>query len=233
VSLAWVDTSTNETGFLIQRRAGANDSWATVGTLAANTNTFVNSDLLPNSTYSFRVRAVNGSAESNGSNEVSLVLPGNSFANLNNAQPASDSVSRSASKYYKLYVPTGASQLVIQTTGTGDVDLYLRADTQPSRFIYSCRSIASNSTERCAISAPKSGDWHILIYGYGSGTNNFSVTASYQGGAPVRIRTQMNDGTPPPVASLMMVPQPPAALTELLGRQDEALVEPRPLISQP
>jgi hypothetical protein len=31
----------------------------------------------------------------------------------------------------------------------------------------------------------------------------------------------------------MTVPQPPAALTELLGRQAEALVEPRPLISQP
>lgn len=233
VSLAWVDTSTNETGFLIQRRAGANDSWTTVGTTPPNTTTFVNSELLSNTTYSFRIRAINGSTESNGSNEVSLILPDNSFTNLSNAQSVSDSVSRSGSKYYKLYVPAGASQLVIQTTGTGDVDLYLRADNQPSRFIYSCRSIASNSTERCAISAPKSGDWHILIYGYGSSANNFSVTASYQGGAPVRFRTQISGGTPPPVASLRVVPQPPAALTEQLFRQDEALVEPHPLITQP
>ncbi|MFM8392605.1 MAG: fibronectin type III domain-containing protein, partial [Acidobacteriota bacterium] len=230
VSLAWIDTSTNETGFLIQRRSGINDPWLTVATTPANTTTYVNGDLVSNSVYVFRVRALNGSTESTASNEASILVPVNSFTNLTSSQSSSDSVSRSSSKYYKLYVPEGATQLIVQTTGTGDVDLYLRSDTQPTRFTYGCRSIASNSTERCAISAPKSGDWHILVYGYGQGTSNFTITAGFQGGTSVRIRSLTGDPATPVEPPLL--PLDPAGAIPLAGGV-EAPYDSRPQKSGP
>ena len=115
-------------------------------------------------------------------------LPINSFISLQNAQPANGSVSRGQSRYYKLYVPAGATQLTVQTTGTGDVDLYLRATTQPTRSFYTCRSVSTSASERCVVSVPTSGDWHILVYGFGTGSSNFTLTGAYKGGIPVRVK---------------------------------------------
>ena len=55
--LTWVDRSSNETGFVVERwRAGV--GWRTVGTVAANVTRFRDAGLRPGATYSYRVRAI-------------------------------------------------------------------------------------------------------------------------------------------------------------------------------
>lgn len=76
VTLNWTDNSNNETGFVIQR---ATDSGFTanlvVSTAGANATTYRTGNVPRNTTFWFRVQAVNGSASSGWSNAVSVLTP--------------------------------------------------------------------------------------------------------------------------------------------------------------
>ena len=63
VSLTWVDNSTNETGFAIERQTngGAFGALATVGT---NVTSYTNATVTAGNTYTYRVRAVNAAGTS-------------------------------------------------------------------------------------------------------------------------------------------------------------------------
>ncbi len=65
IDLQWSDQSDNETGFLIERCAGAGcNDFAQVGATAANIASFSDADLTAGTSYSYRVRATNGSSAS-------------------------------------------------------------------------------------------------------------------------------------------------------------------------
>ena len=70
IDLSWQDNSTNETGFIVQRRRGGWAHWTEVERTAANTTTFSDTGLFPGTTYSYQVQAFNGSDHSAFSNEV-------------------------------------------------------------------------------------------------------------------------------------------------------------------
>ena len=61
--LTWTDASTNEAGFEIERNIDGTGWGALLGT-AANTNAATVGDLAPETTYSFRIRAVNSAGSS-------------------------------------------------------------------------------------------------------------------------------------------------------------------------
>ncbi|MEQ1758998.1 MAG: fibronectin type III domain-containing protein, partial [Vicinamibacterales bacterium] len=67
VQLSWVDGSTNETGFKIER-AGSNGIFAEIASVAANTTSFTNTGLTAETQYSYRVRAFNVTGDSQYSN---------------------------------------------------------------------------------------------------------------------------------------------------------------------
>ena len=69
IKLQWADNSTNEDGFVIERRLDA-DAWAEIGKTAANVTTF--SDLAPvaGKKHSYRVLAFNAGGKSGSSNEA-------------------------------------------------------------------------------------------------------------------------------------------------------------------
>jgi parallel beta-helix repeat protein len=70
IALSWVDASTDETGFEIQRsRDGV--TYSVVGTAAANATTYSSTGQLAGTQYYFRVRAVNATLFSSFSNAVS------------------------------------------------------------------------------------------------------------------------------------------------------------------
>jgi fibronectin type 3 domain-containing protein len=70
ITLAWVDNSTNETGFLVDRKTGASGAWSQIASLGANVRTFSNTGLAASTTYYYRVRATNGNGNSAYSNEA-------------------------------------------------------------------------------------------------------------------------------------------------------------------
>jgi len=71
IDLQWNDNSSTETGFVVQRRTGNTGSWETVRNLGANTTSFRHISLNAETTYFYRVYAVNGNAKSPNSNETS------------------------------------------------------------------------------------------------------------------------------------------------------------------
>ncbi len=72
INLTWKDNSNNETGFLIQRKDSTN-IFAAAGTVPAN-QTYYNDTVSYGGNYVYRVIAFNDSAESNYSNETSIII---------------------------------------------------------------------------------------------------------------------------------------------------------------
>lgn len=76
VNLAWVDRSTNESGFKLERKT-PNTPYAIIATLGVNANNFSDVGLTPGATYTYRVYAYNGSGNSPSySNEVTVMMIG-------------------------------------------------------------------------------------------------------------------------------------------------------------
>ncbi|MEJ2147450.1 MAG: fibronectin type III domain-containing protein [Acidobacteriota bacterium] len=69
--LVWQENSNQETGFLIQRRSADNRLWETVAPVGANTTSYTDTGLDPNSDYVYRIVAQAGSAFSAYSEEFS------------------------------------------------------------------------------------------------------------------------------------------------------------------
>ena len=70
INLAWQDNSSNESGFIAQRRRLGSGVWVQIGTTAADTVTFSSDGLFSESTYLYHVQAFNGSVSSAYSNEA-------------------------------------------------------------------------------------------------------------------------------------------------------------------
>ncbi|MBI5739256.1 MAG: DUF2341 domain-containing protein [Nitrospirae bacterium] len=87
VALAWTDTATDETGFKVERCAGAGCSdFAEITTLAANTTAYSDTGLAIGQTFSYRVRAYKTAScgwntdYSNTGTETTAVIPPSGFA---------------------------------------------------------------------------------------------------------------------------------------------------------
>ena len=75
INLAWTESSTDATGFEIDRKLGAGGTYAVVAVVPPNVTTYLDAGLSPNLTYYYQVRALNFGADSPYSNEVSLTTP--------------------------------------------------------------------------------------------------------------------------------------------------------------
>ncbi|MCB1121056.1 MAG: fibronectin type III domain-containing protein [Verrucomicrobiae bacterium] len=86
--VTWVDKSSGETGFRIERKKGLNGTWTTVGTVAANVTFFEDTNNVESNTvYYYRVAAENGSSISDYSVESTEVISAtvsSRFTNLSN-----------------------------------------------------------------------------------------------------------------------------------------------------
>lgn len=98
LSLTWVDASSDETGFRIERAAAEAGPFATVGTAGAGAQQYTDSGLAAATRYYYRVRAQNGSGDSDASNvDTGATLPvpsavPNAPAELAAADPTSASL---------------------------------------------------------------------------------------------------------------------------------------------
>jgi hypothetical protein len=71
VHVTWTDNSDNVTAFVIWRRAGAGN-WQRAGMVPSQTTTFVDTGLVPNTTYTYLVQAMNDMSPSPWPHEVSV-----------------------------------------------------------------------------------------------------------------------------------------------------------------
>jgi hypothetical protein len=71
IDLSWQDNSTTETGFSLERKIGVGGVFTPVTTLPANTTTFSDTTLVADTTYFYRVQALQDAAASTFSNELS------------------------------------------------------------------------------------------------------------------------------------------------------------------
>ncbi|MBU1621095.1 MAG: S8 family serine peptidase [Gammaproteobacteria bacterium] len=76
-------------------------------------------------------------------------------------------------------IPSGVSTLTFNISGgTGDADLYVRYNSQPTTSQYNCRPYLDGNTEQCTITNPQAGTWHIGIRAY-STFNGVTFSYSY------------------------------------------------------
>ncbi len=75
INLTWLDNSTDETGFKVDRRLTPTDAWTTITTTNANITSYSNTPLTDGTKYYYRVYAFNSNGNSGFSNEVNAVTP--------------------------------------------------------------------------------------------------------------------------------------------------------------
>ena len=68
LTLAWVDSSSNESGFSIERSIGTGNAYVAIGTTGPGVTTYVDTTTASGTTYCYRVRAFNATAYSDYSN---------------------------------------------------------------------------------------------------------------------------------------------------------------------
>lgn len=71
IDLAWKDNSTNETGFRIERATSASGAWTAIMTVGANVTYVQTTGLASNTTYYYRIVALNGASAASPSNVAS------------------------------------------------------------------------------------------------------------------------------------------------------------------
>ncbi|MDZ7364066.1 MAG: fibronectin type III domain-containing protein [candidate division KSB1 bacterium] len=84
INLTWTDNSTNETGFKIERKAGASSTYAQIDTVAANVTAYSSTGLSGGTGYFYRVRAFNAGGNSAYSNEANATTHPDAPAAPNN-----------------------------------------------------------------------------------------------------------------------------------------------------
>ncbi len=65
--------------------------------------------------------------------------------------------------------------LKTSTTGTGDVDLYVRKGAVPTTSTYTCKSDGSSATETCSVTMTANGDVYVLLKGYTASSYTLKV----------------------------------------------------------
>ena len=68
IDLGWIDNSTNETGFKVERGTSSSGPFSQIATVGANVTSYSNTGLNRNTMYYYRVRAYNAAGDSGYSN---------------------------------------------------------------------------------------------------------------------------------------------------------------------
>ncbi|AZZ96014.1 S8 family peptidase [Pseudoalteromonas sp. R3] len=71
--------------------------------------------------------------------------------------------------FYTFNVGNGVSKVTFTMSGgSGDADLYVRANAQPTLSTYDCRPYKNGNNEVCTVNNPSAGTFHIMLRGYSS-----------------------------------------------------------------
>ena len=91
---------------------------------------------------------------------------------------------------------TAAGAISVELTGTGDADLYVKMNGQPSLNLYDCRPYTGTSNESCAVQGP--GALYVSVQGYSAATVQLKVkyvgVAAVDGGVVLDAGVRVDGG---------------------------------------
>jgi hypothetical protein len=96
------------------------------------------------------------------------------------------SASSGSWQHFSVTVPAGALAFSASISGgSGDADLYVRYNSQPTTGSYDCRPYLNGNNEGCNFGSPQAGTWWVSVRAY-SAYSGLSIAASYltTGGGP-------------------------------------------------
>jgi fibronectin type 3 domain-containing protein len=169
INLTWVDNSSSETGYKIERKTGATGTYSQIDQVGANVQSYSDTNgLAQNTRYYYRVRATNGTIDSNYSNEVSaltLVAAPAAPSNLTITSVLSNQVNLSWTDNsnnetgFKIQRKTGVSGTYVTIwTTAANVTSYMDTDTAlRDGTLYYYRVSATNTAGDSAFSNEASG----------------------------------------------------------------------------
>jgi bacterial leucyl aminopeptidase len=94
----------------------------------------------------------------------------------NTTQTFTGSLAKGATKSFGPFLVGASGSFKASTTGTGDIDLYVRKAGVPTTSTFDCKSDGSTSTETCTITYATNGNAYVLLKGYTAGNYNLTVT---------------------------------------------------------
>jgi hypothetical protein len=112
---------------------------------------------------------VYGYASASGVSLIADYSTGSTGGNVltNNVAVTGITLATGASKTWTMAVPSGTASVTFSTSGgSGDSDLYVQLNAQPTTSSYLKRSIGSTTAESITISAPTAGTYYVMVYGY-------------------------------------------------------------------
>jgi len=81
--------------------------------------------------------------------------------------------------FYAIVVPSGQDDLEISISGgTGDCDLYVRRNSQPTTTSYDYRPYKVGNNETVTVESPAAGTWYIMLRGY-TAYSGLTLVADY------------------------------------------------------
>ncbi len=77
VQVSWVDNSTQEKAYVVERKDGTSGKWKEVASLSPNSEMYKDTELVPGFTYFYRVKCVSNYGDQVYSEEVKITMPKN------------------------------------------------------------------------------------------------------------------------------------------------------------
>ncbi len=143
----------------------------------------------------------NGGATGTTSKQVTVSSSSTVVDLTNNVALTGQSAAKGAWKHYRINVPAGSTNLVMQISGgTGDADLYTKFGAQPTSTVYDCRPYLGGNAESCTVAAPSAGYYYLGVYAYAAYatvTVKASFTAGGGGGTELVTNGGFETGTTP------------------------------------
>jgi hypothetical protein len=149
INLAWMDNADNESGFVIERKLDGD--FEEIATVDANTTSYASTGLIPETEYSYRVKAINDTGSSTYSNESSDITDSESGISYNNFNI--ESVGETCTDKNNGQIIIKTKKRFDYTTTIAGVD-YSFDDTQviddlePGTYDF-CIAVAAENFEQC------------------------------------------------------------------------------------
>ena len=181
LTATFTDGSTDGDGTIASRSWNFGDSTTSSATSPSKT-------YATTGTYTVTLTVTdNGGLTNSTSRSVTVSAPGGGALALSNGVALTGSTNSTSANSswadYTVAIPAGASNLNIVTSGAvADLDLHVKFGAQATTSVYDCRPYAASGNETCTFAAPSTGTYYVRVYGYATGLQSFTITATWTTG---------------------------------------------------